>query len=198
MIIIDVNKDFENQQKGRITMKKTLLGAAIAGGLLISATSAFAGGVGFANVQDVFETSPLGKAKVTADEKKLKPQMDELKKNITALQEKVNSYTEEKDQVAADDAKGDTKDAQAADKAENTDKAQAQADLEKAMQQYQDLMNQVQKMASDDADAFKDALTKASADVAKDKQLDAILPAEMSLYNVDSIDVTKDIVAKMQ
>lgn len=179
-------------------MKKTLLGAAIAGSLLVSATSAFAGGVGFANVQDVFETSPLGKAKVSADEKKLKPQMDELKKNITTLQEKVNSYTEEKDQVQSDDAKGDTKDAQAADKVENSDKQQAQADLEKAMRQYQDLMNQVQKMASDDADAFKDALNKASADVAKDKQLDAILPAEMSLYNVDSVDVTKDIIAKMQ
>ena len=179
-------------------MKKTLLGTAIAGGLLISATSAFAGGVGFANVQDVFETSPLGKAKVTADEKKLKPQMDELKKNITTLQEKVNAYTQEKDDVSADDAKGDTKDAEAADKAENSDKAQAQADLEKAMKQYQDLMNQVQKMASDDADAFKDSLTKAAADVAKDKQLDAVLPAEMSLYNVDSIDVTKAVIAKMQ
>ena len=179
-------------------MKKTLLGTAIAGGLLISATSAFAGGVGFANVQDVFETSPLGKAKVTADEKKLKPQIDELKKNITTLQEKVNAYTQEKDDVSADDAKGDTKDAETADKAENSDKVQAQADLEKAMKQYQDLMNQVQKMASDDADAFKASLTSASADVAKEKQLDAILPAEMSLYNVDSIDVTKEIVAKMK
>jgi Skp family chaperone for outer membrane proteins len=149
-------------------------------------------------VQDVFETSPLGKAKVTADEKKLKPQMDELKKNITTLQEKVNAYTQEKDDVSADDAKGDTKDAEAADKAENSDKVQAQADLEKAMKQYQDLMNQVQKMASDDADAFKDSLTKAAADVAKDKQLDAVLPAEMSLYNVDSIDVTKAVIAKMQ
>lgn len=179
-------------------MKKTLLGTAIAGGLLISVTSAFAGGFGFANVQDVFETSPLGKAKVTADEKKLKPQMDELKKNITTLQEKVNSYTEERDDITADEAKGDTKDAEAADKAESSDKTQAQADLEKAMKQYQDLMNQVQEMASDDADAFKDSLTKAAAEVAKDKQLDAILPAEMSLYNVDSIDVTKDVIAKMQ
>jgi Skp family chaperone for outer membrane proteins len=179
-------------------MKKTILGALIAGGLMISATTAMAGGVGFANVQDVFETSPLGKAKVTADEKKLKPQMDELKKNITALQEKVNSYTEEKDTVQSDDANGDTKQAQSADKVENQDKEQAQADLEKSMREYQNLMNQVQKMASDDADAFKDALTKASAEVAKDKQLDAILPAEMSLYNVDSIDVTKDIIAKMQ
>lgn len=59
-------------------------------------------------------------------------------------------------------------------------------------------MNQVQKMASDDSDAFKDALTKASAQIAKKKQLDAILPAEMSLYNVDNIDVTKDVIAKMQ
>jgi Skp family chaperone for outer membrane proteins len=178
-------------------MKKTLLGTAIAGGLLISATSAFAGGIGFANVQDVFETSPLGKAKVTADEKKLKPQMNELKKNITTLQQKVNSYTEEKDDVSADDAKDDTTEAETADKAENTDKAQAQSDLGKAMKQYQDLMNQVQKMASDDADAFKNSLTKAAADVAKDKQLDAVLPAEMSLYNVDSIDVTKAVIAKM-
>ncbi|AKN84904.1 OmpH family outer membrane protein [Francisella orientalis] len=173
-------------------MKKTILGAMIVGGLMVSATTAMAGGVGFANVQDIFETSPLGKAKVTADEKKLKPQMDQLKQNITALQQKVNAYTEEKDDVRADDAKGDTKDAQAADKVE------AQADLEKAMRDYQNLMNQVQKMASDDADAFKDALTKASAQVAKDKQLDAILPAEMSLYNVDSVDVTKDVIAKMQ
>ena len=179
-------------------MKKTLLGTVIAGGLLISATSAFAGGVGFANVQDVFETSPLGKAKVTADEKKLKPQMDVLKKNITTLQEKVNSYTEEKDDVITDDAKGDTADAATADKSEGSDKVQAQADLEKAMKQYQELMNQVQKMASDDADAFKDSLTKAAADVAKDKQLDAVLPAEMSLYNVDSFDVTKAVIAKMQ
>ncbi len=178
-------------------MKKTLLGTAIAGGILISATSAFAGGVGFANVQDVFKTSPFGKAKVTADEKKLEPQMDELKKNITTLQEKVNSYTEEKNDVAADDAKGDTKDAAAADKAEDSE-AQAQADLEKAMKQYQDLMNQVEKMASDDADAFKDSITKAAAAVAKDKQLDAVLPAEMSLYNVDNIDVTKAVKAKMQ
>lgn len=178
-------------------MKKTLLGVAIAGGLLVSATSAFAGGVGFANVQDVFESSPLGKAKVTADEKKLKPQMDELKKKITELQEKVNSYTQEKDDVQADDAKGDTKDAEVADKTENKDKEQAQADLEKAMKEYQDLMNQVQKMASDDADAFKDALNKASAKVAEKKKLDAVLPSEMSLYNVDSIDVTKDIVAEM-
>lgn len=179
-------------------MKKTLLGTAIAGGLLISATSAFAGGVGFANVQDVFETSPLGKAKVIADEKKLKPQIDELKKNITTLQEKVNFYKEEKNDVTADDAKGDTKDAETADEADGSDKVQAQADLEKAMKQYQDLINQVQKMASDDADAFKDSLTKAAADVAQDKQLDAVLPAEMSLYNVDSIDVTKAVIAKMQ
>ena len=178
-------------------MKKTLLGTAIAGGLLISATSAFAGGIGFANVQDVFETSPLGKAKVTGYEKKLKPQMNELKKDITTLQQKVNSYTEEKNDVSPDDAKDDTTKAVTADKAENTDKAQAQADLGKAMKQYQDLMNQVQKMASDDADAFKDSLTEATAAVAKDKQLDAILPAEMSLYNVDSIDVTKAVIAKM-
>ncbi|MDE5024812.1 OmpH family outer membrane protein, partial [Francisella tularensis subsp. holarctica] len=77
-------------------------------------------------------------------------------------------------------------------------KQQAQADLEKAMKDYQNLMNQVQTMASDDADAFKDALIKASAQVAIEKQLDAILPAEMSLYNVDSSDVTKDVIAKMQ
>lgn len=179
-------------------MRKTILGAIIYGGLMVSATTAMAGGVGFANVQDIFETSPLGKAKVTADEKKLKPQMDQLKQNITALQEKVNAYTQEKDDVQTDDSKGDTKDAQATDKVENQDKQQAQADLEKAMKDYQNLMNQVQKMASDDADAFKDALTKASAQVAKEKQLDAILPAEMSLYNVDSIDVTKDVIAKMQ
>ena len=179
-------------------MKKTHLGTAIAGGLLVSITSAFAGGIGFANVQDVFGTSPLGKAKVTADERQLKPQMDELKKNITTLQEKVNSYAEEKDDVTADDAKGDTTDGEKADKVEDSDKAQAQADLEKAMKQYQDLMKQVQKMASDDSDAFKDSLTKAAADVAKDKQLDAVLPAEMSLYNVDSIDVTKAVIAKMQ
>ncbi len=124
--------------------------------------------------------------------------MDQLKQNITALQEKVNVYTQEKDDVQTDDSKGDTKDAQSADKVENQDKQQAQADLEKAMKDYQNLMNQVQKMASDDADAFKDALIKASAQVAKEKQLDAILPAEMSLYNVDSIDVTKDVIAKMQ
>ncbi|QIV96771.1 periplasmic chaperone for outer membrane proteins Skp [Allofrancisella inopinata] len=179
-------------------MKKTIIGAAIAGSLMFSATTAMAGGVGFANVQDIFETSPLGKAKVTADEKKLKPQMDELKQNITALQDKVNSYTEEKDQVEFDEAKGDTKDAESADQQENADKQQAQVDLQKAMKEYQNLMAQVQKMASDDADAFKDALTKASAEVAKDKQLDAILPAEMSLYNVDSIDVTKEVIAKMQ
>lgn len=179
-------------------MKKTLLGTAIAGGLLISATSAFAGGVGFANVQDVFETSPLGKAKVTADEKELKPKMNELKKNITTLQEKVNSYSEDSDEVDADEAKGDTADAEAADKKEDSDKAQAQEDLNKAMKEYQDLMNKVQKMASDDADAFKESLTKATGEVAKDKQLDAIFPAEMSLYNVDSIDVTKEVIAKMQ
>jgi Skp family chaperone for outer membrane proteins len=59
-------------------------------------------------------------------------------------------------------------------------------------------MYKVQNLASTDAEAFKDALSKASADVAKDKKLDAILPAEMSLYNVDSIDVTKEIVAKMK
>ncbi|MDE4980185.1 OmpH family outer membrane protein, partial [Francisella tularensis subsp. holarctica] len=96
----------------------------------------------------------------------------------------------EKDDVQTDDSKGDTKDSQSADKVENQDKQQAQADLEKAMNDYQNLMNQVQKMASDDADAFKDALIKASAQVAKEKQLDAILPAEMILYNVDSIVVT--------
>ncbi|MDE4969657.1 OmpH family outer membrane protein, partial [Francisella tularensis subsp. holarctica] len=44
----------------------------------------------------------------------------------------------------------------------------------------------------------KDAVIKATAKVAKEKQLDAILPAEMSLYNVDSIEVTKDVIAKMQ
>ncbi|MDE4951240.1 OmpH family outer membrane protein, partial [Francisella tularensis subsp. holarctica] len=38
----------------------------------------------------------------------------------------------------------------------------------------------------------------ASAQVAKEKQLDAILPADMSLYTVDSIDVTKDVIAKMK
>lgn len=179
-------------------MKKTILGIAIAGGLVISATSTFAGGVGFANVQDIFETSSLGKAKVTADEKKLKPQIDKLKKNITALQQKVNSYTEEKDDVIADDTKDNTKAAAAAEKAESSDKVQAQADLEKAIEEYQGLTNQIQKQASDDADAFKDALSKASAEVAKDKQLDVILPAEMSLYNIDSIDVTKDIIAKMK
>ncbi|ALB02123.1 membrane protein [Francisella persica ATCC VR-331] len=172
-------------------MRKTILGAIIVGGLMVSTTTAMAGGVGFANVQDIFETSPLGKAKVTADEKKLKPQMDQLKQNITTLQEKVNAYTQEKGDVQ-------TKNAQAADKVESQDKQQVQADLEKAMKDYQNLMNQVQKMASDDADAFKDALTKASAQVAKEKQFDAILPAEMSLYNVDSIDVTKDVIAKMQ
>ncbi|MDE4988570.1 OmpH family outer membrane protein, partial [Francisella tularensis subsp. holarctica] len=69
---------------------------------------------------------------------------------------------------------------------------------EKAMKDYQTLMNQDQKLASDDADAYKDALIKASAQVAKEKQLDAILPADMSLYNLDSIDVTKDVRAKMQ
>ena len=179
-------------------MKKTVLGVMIAGGLMVSASTAMAGGVCFANVQDIFETSPLGKAKVTADQQKLKPQMDKLKKTITTLQQKVNSYTEEKDDVASDDAKGDKSQAEAADKTEDQDKQQAQADLEKAMQQYQNLMNEVQKMASDDADAFKDALTKASGDVAKDKGCDAVLPAEMSLYNVDGIDVTKQIVAKMQ
>jgi Skp family chaperone for outer membrane proteins len=113
--------------------------------------------------------------------------MNELKKDITTLQQKVNSYTEEKDDISADDAT----------EAENTDKAQAQSDLRKAMKQYQDLMNQVQKMASDAADAFKNSLTKATAAVAKDKQLNAVLPAEMSLYNVDSIDVTKAVIAKM-
>ncbi|MDE4949061.1 OmpH family outer membrane protein, partial [Francisella tularensis subsp. holarctica] len=50
-----------------------------------------------------------------------------------------------------------------------------------AMTDYQNLMNQVLQMSSDDADAFKDALIKASAQVATEKQLDAILPAEMSL-----------------
>ncbi|MFC4892807.1 OmpH family outer membrane protein [Pseudofrancisella aestuarii] len=179
-------------------MKKTILGTIIAGGLMLSATSALAGGVGFANVQDIFEKSSLGKAKVTADEQKLKPQMDNLKKNITALQEKINAYETDKDAVEADNAKGDTKDAQAADQKEAADKAQAKADLQNAMKDYQDLMGQVQQMASDDADAFKDSLTKASQDVAKAKNLDAILPAEMSLYNADSLDVTNDIIAKMK
>ncbi|MDE4953527.1 OmpH family outer membrane protein, partial [Francisella tularensis subsp. holarctica] len=36
------------------------------------------------------------------------------------------------------------------------------------------------------------------AHVSKEKHLDAILPAEMSLYNVYSIDVTKDVISKMQ
>ena len=179
-------------------MKKTVTGMVIAGGLMLSASAAMANGVGFANVQDIFETSSLGKAKVTADEKALKPQMDTLKKDITSLQEKVNSYTEEKDTAISDAAKGDTAEAETADKAKAADKAAAQADLEKAMKQYQDLMYKVQNLASTDAEAFKDALSKASADVAKDKKLDAILPAEMSLYNVDSIDVTKEIVAKMK
>ncbi|MDE5012592.1 OmpH family outer membrane protein, partial [Francisella tularensis subsp. holarctica] len=85
-----------------------------------------------------------------------------------------------------------------ADKVENQEKQNAQPDLEKAMKDYQNLMNQVQKIASDDADAFKDALIKDSAQVAKEKQLDAILPAEMSLYNVDSHDVTKDVIAKIK
>jgi Skp family chaperone for outer membrane proteins len=184
-------------KKGNKTMKKTVTGMVIAGGLMLSASAAMANGVGFANVQDIFETSSLGKAKVTADEKALKPQMDTLKKDITSLQEKVNSYTQEKNVVVSDEAKGDTK-AAAANKTEAADKIAAQDALEKAMKQYQDLMYKVQNLASTDAEAFKDALSKASADVAKDKKLDAILPAEMSLYNVDSIDVTKEIVAKMK
>jgi Skp family chaperone for outer membrane proteins len=179
-------------------MKKTVTGMVIAGGLILSASAAMAGGVGFANVQDIFETSSLGKAKVTADEKALKPQMETLKKDITDLQEKVNSYTEEKDAALSDIAKGDTKAAAADNKTKAADKIAAQDALEKAMKQYQDLMYKVQNLASTDAEAFKDALSKASADVAKDKKLDAILPAEMSLYNVDSIDVTKEIVAKMK
>ncbi|MDE4969823.1 OmpH family outer membrane protein, partial [Francisella tularensis subsp. holarctica] len=36
-------------------MKKTILGAMIAGGFMVSSTTAMAGGVGFANVQDIFE-----------------------------------------------------------------------------------------------------------------------------------------------
>lgn len=183
-------------KKGNKTMKKTVTGIVIAGGLMLSASAAMANGIGFANVQDIFETSALGKAKVTADEKALKPQMDKLKKDITSLQEKVNSYTQEKDTAISDAAKGDTKAAAVANEAK--DKVQAQAALETAMKQYQDLMYKVQNLASTDAEAFKDALSKASADVAKDKKLDAILPAEMSLYNVDSIDVTKEIVVKMK
>ncbi|RUS68927.1 hypothetical protein EGW08_023312 [Elysia chlorotica] len=185
-------------------MKKTIIGSVIAGGLMLSSTAAMAAGVGFANVQDIFNTSPLGKAKVTADEQELKPQMKKLRDNITALQQKVNAYTDEKDAAAADEAKKDDKDdkddkdATAAVAAESKDKEQAQADLQAAMTEYQSLMNQVQKMASDDSDAFRDSLEKASAEVAKDKKLDAILPSEMSLYNVDSIDVTKDIIAKMK
>ncbi|MDE4955237.1 OmpH family outer membrane protein, partial [Francisella tularensis subsp. holarctica] len=85
-------------------------------------------------------------------------------------------YNQEKVDVQTDDYKVDTKDAQSADKVENQDKQQSQADLEKAMKDYQNLMNQVQKMASEDAEAFKDALIKASAQVAKEKQLDDILP----------------------
>ncbi|MDE4959663.1 OmpH family outer membrane protein, partial [Francisella tularensis subsp. holarctica] len=41
-------------------MKKTILGAMIAGGLMVSETTAIAVGVCFANVQDIFETSHLG------------------------------------------------------------------------------------------------------------------------------------------
>ncbi|GAB4222375.1 MAG: OmpH family outer membrane protein [Francisella sp.] len=178
-------------------MKKTVLGAIFAGGLMVSATTAFAGGVGFANVQDIFETSPLGKAKVTADEKKLNPQIEELKKKITSLQDKINSYEQEVEDVKHDVSKSDNKDSKSA-KVDEQAKKQAQEELEKAMKDYQNLIDQVQKMAADDADAFKDALSKASAQVATDKQLDAILPSEMSLYNVDSVDVTKDIIAKMQ
>jgi len=179
-------------------MKKTIISTLIAGGLILSATSAMAGGVGFANVQDIFEQSSLGKAKVTADEQKLKPQMDELKKTITALQDKVNSYEEMKDEIMEDNSTDNTVEAKKDVAAEAADKTQAEADLEKAMGDYQALMTEVQKMASDDADAFRDSLTKASASVSKTKNLDAILPAEMSLYNKDGLDVTKEIIAQMK
>ena len=170
-------------------MKKAILSIAVAGSLVISATSAIAGGVGFVNIQDVFNSVPLGKEKANSDQKKLKPKIEKLKQEVTTLQAKVNQST---------DKDSNSKDTKSSNKQETSDKTETQKKLQNAIQEYQSLMSQIQKTASDDAAAFKTALAKASEEVAKQKNLDAILPSEISLYNVDSADVTKDITAKMQ
>jgi len=178
-------------------MKKKILGTIVAGSLFLS-TSAFSAGIGFANMQDIYEKSPLGKTKVEADEKAMQPKMEALKGNITELQTQINKYEDDREALLGDITDGDISKAKTEKKDVTKDELNARADLEKAMKEYQDLMQTAQDMTAKDADVFKAKLDEVSKNIATKHDLDAILPEELSLYNSSDTDVTAHIIEQMK
>ena len=165
-------------------MKKTLLAITI-GLTAITASTAFAAceknDIGFLNVQSVFSTSALGQAKIKADQEKFQPQAAALEKKVQDLQKKVQQFAAEQ---KANSATQPTAEA-----------TQAQSDLQSAVAEYKALATKAQQQSQDDAQAFQDALSAASTEVATKKGLQAVLPSEISLYS--TCDITEEVSAQL-
>ncbi|MED7789697.1 OmpH family outer membrane protein [Francisella sp. 19X1-34] len=148
---------------------------AIVSTILISSTlSCFANSIGIVNVDKVFKSSKIGQVKLSKDQDQFKPKLEVIRKETKLLETKLK-------------AKHNTK-----------QEKLIKENLKSSISKYEQLLTQVRNVSIKDYKSFKQELKQNVKQVSQSQHLDVVLPSELSLYNSNSVDITKEIINKMK
>lgn len=168
----------------KMLSKLALISAAVVSAGLMSIQAQADVKIGTVDFLTVFQQAPQGNATLEALKAALKPQVDKLKTQQSALNDQLSTLERNAPTLSADDRK----------KQEDA-LAKQQDDFQQQVNQLKDDENKKEQAA---ADAFESALESAITTVAKSGHYDLILNTQAAPYSADSMDVTAQVVANMK
>jgi outer membrane protein len=162
-------------------IKATIL--SLTAGLLLVGSAMAGTNVGIVNLTTVFQNVPQGSAALASLKEELAPQ-------VQALQGKQQSLQQ---QIAAFNSNTSLSKKQAATQKEAL--LTQQQNLQATVQSFQQSATQQEQALLNN---FNTALKAASTSVAQADHVDLVLSNQTTLYSVDSVDLTTQVVAAMQ